>query len=72
MKIYMISLGCSKNQVDSEMMLGFLKNHGNQVVATPEEADLLMVNTCAFIQSAREEAINTILELAKFKTGNKK
>lgn len=72
MKIYMITLGCSKNQVDSEMILGFLKNHGNEAVATPEEADILMVNTCAFILSAREEAINTILELAKYKTGNKK
>ncbi len=72
MNIYMITLGCSKNQVDSEMILGFLKNHGSNVVATPEEADILMVNTCAFILSAREEAINTILELAKYKTGNKK
>jgi len=67
----MITLGCSKNQVDSEMVLGFLKNHGNNVVATPEEADILMVNTCAFIVSAREEAINTILELAKYKTEDK-
>ncbi len=72
MNIYMITLGCSKNQVDSEMILGFLKNHSSNVVATPEEADILMVNTCAFILSAREEAINTILELAKYKTGNKK
>lgn len=72
MNVYMITLGCSKNQVDSEMILGFLKNHGANVVATPEEADILMVNTCAFILSAREEAINTILELAKYKTGNKK
>ncbi len=72
MNIYMITLGCSKNQVDSEMILGFLKNHGANVVATPQEADILMVNTCAFILSAREEAINTILELAKYKTKNKK
>ncbi len=72
MNVYMITLGCSKNQVDSEMILGFLKNHGANVVALPEEADILMVNTCAFILSAREEAINTILELAKYKTGNKK
>lgn len=72
MNIYMITLGCSKNQVDSEMILGFLKNHGANVVATPQEADILMVNTCAFILSAREEAINTILELTKYKTKNKK
>lgn len=72
MKIYMITLGCSKNQVDSEMVLGFLKNHGNTIVANPEEADVLMVNTCAFILSAKEEAINTILELANYKTENKK
>ena len=72
MKIYMITLGCSKNQVDSEMVLGFLKNHGNTIVANPEEADVLIVNTCAFILSAKEEAINTILELANYKTENKK
>lgn len=72
MNVYMITLGCSKNQVDSEMVLGFLKNHGNKVVATPEEADVLMVNTCAFILSARKEAIETILNLAQYKTDNKK
>ena len=72
MNIYMITLGCSKNQVDSEMVLGFLKNHGNKVVALPENADILMVNTCAFILSAREEAINTILDVAKYKTPGKK
>jgi len=72
MNIYMVTLGCSKNQVDSEMVLGFLKNHGNTIVANPENADILMVNTCAFILSAKEEAINTILEVAKYKTEGKK
>lgn len=73
MKMFMISLGCAKNQVDSEMIVGFMQqNKENVLVDNPEDADLLMVNTCAFIESAREEAINTILELASYKTKNKK
>lgn len=72
MKMYMISLGCAKNQVDSEMILGYMTNHNHELVSNPEDADLLMVNTCAFIESAREEAINTILDLAEFKTKDKK
>ncbi len=72
MKMYMISLGCSKNQVDSEMIISFLKNNEFELVERPEEADLLMVNTCAFIQSAKEEAISTILDLAEYKTKGKK
>lgn len=72
MKMYMISLGCSKNQVDSEMIISFLKNNEFELVDRPEDADLLMVNTCAFIQSAKEEAISTILDLAEYKTKWKK
>lgn len=65
MKMYMISLGCAKNQVDSEMIVGFMQqDKENILVDNPEDADLLMVNTCAFIESAREEAINTILEFS--------
>ncbi len=72
MKAYMVSLGCSKNQVDTEMILGLFKNKDISVCKTPQEADILMVNTCAFIESAKEEAINTILDLASFKDGAKK
>ena len=66
MRIYMVSLGCAKNMVDSELVLGALKNQ-SEVVATPEEADLIMVNTCAFIEPARKEAIDTILGLLDYK-----
>lgn len=72
MKMFMISLGCAKNQVDSEMVLGYLKLHNHKLVDNPIDADLLLVNTCAFIESAREEAINTILDLAEYKTKGKK
>lgn len=72
MKMYMISLGCAKNQVDSEMILSFLKQNDFKLVDNPEDAELLMVNTCAFIQSAKEEAIQTILNLADYKTKGKK
>ena len=72
MKMFMISLGCAKNQVDSEMILALLKNNNFELVDNPEEAQLLMVNTCAFIQSAKEEAIQTILDLAEYKTKEKK
>ena len=63
MKLYMQSLGCVKNQVDSEMILGVMKD-AVTLVQTPQEADLMVLNTCAFIEPARKEAIDTILELA--------
>ncbi|MBO5104351.1 MAG: 30S ribosomal protein S12 methylthiotransferase RimO [Ruminococcus sp.] len=66
-KVGMVSLGCSKNLVDSERMLYKLKNHGYKLVTEPGLADIAVVNTCGFIQSAKEEAIETILELAKLK-----
>ena len=72
MKIYLISLGCAKNRVDSELIIGLLEKNKAVLVDEPNEADLLMVNTCAFIESARKEAIDTILSLADYKTGNKK
>ncbi|MGM9971222.1 MAG: 30S ribosomal protein S12 methylthiotransferase RimO [Anaeroplasmataceae bacterium] len=72
MKVYMQSLGCSKNQVDSEMILGVLKKMNIEPVEYPNDADIIMVNTCAFIESAREEAINTILDLATYKGENTK
>ncbi len=67
MKIGMISLGCNKNRVDSETALGLLREKGYTFTVDPAEADILMVNTCAFIQQAKEEAIDTILEMAQYK-----
>ncbi|MDZ7640578.1 MAG: 30S ribosomal protein S12 methylthiotransferase RimO [Desulfurivibrio sp.] len=66
-KVHLTSLGCPKNLVDSEVMLGLLLERGLTAVAEPEEADLLLVNTCGFIQSAVEEGIDTILELLERK-----
>lgn len=63
----MVSLGCSKNLVDSEVMLGLLEKDGYRMTEKPDEADLLLVNTCGFIGSAVQEAIDRILELAAFK-----
>lgn len=65
--ICMISLGCPKNLVDSEMMIGKLKAAGFQVGTEPECADVIVVNTCGFIDSAKEEAIETILQMAEYK-----
>ena len=64
-KLYLASLGCVKNLVDSEVMLGKLKDY--EITLNPKEADVLIVNTCGFINSAKEESINTILELAHIK-----
>lgn len=63
----LISLGCSKNRVDSEQMLAVLKEHGYQVVSDPSRAEIIIVNTCGFIQSAKEEAISTLFEMAGYK-----
>ena len=62
-----ISLGCSKNLVDTEMAIGLFQENGFNVVIRPEDADVLLINTCGFIESAKEEAINTILEMAEYK-----
>ena len=67
MKVGLVTLGCSKNQVDSEMILGYLKEKGMELVNVPDEADIIIVNTCGFINSAKEEAINTLLEMADYK-----
>src|SRR2546422_11543352 len=67
MKIHLTTLGCPKNQVDSELMLGMLTEAGFPLVEQPEDAECLIVNTCAFIDRAREESVDTILELAKLK-----
>jgi len=66
-KIHLTTLGCPKNQVDSELMLGMLAAVGHEVVPAAEAADCLIVNTCAFIDRAREESVHTILELAGLK-----
>ena len=62
-----ISLGCNKNRVDTESALGLLRDHGYHFTDRPEEADILLVNTCGFIESAREESIDTICEMALYK-----
>ena len=67
MKAGFISLGCSKNLIDTEVMLGILQENNFELTNEPAEADVLIVNTCAFIQSAKEESINTILTMAGYK-----
>lgn len=67
MKVGFVSLGCSKNLIDTEIAIGILKEHGMEIVNNPEDADMIIVNTCGFIDSAKEEAINTILEMAEYK-----
>lgn len=64
----MVSLGCAKNRVDSENMLGIFRKNGYQIVNRPDKADLVVINTCGFIESAKEEAISTILEYVGMKT----
>ena len=67
MKVGFVSLGCSKNLVDTEMMIGLFKNRKYEIVNNPKEAEVIVINTCGFIASAKEEAINTILEMAEYK-----
>ena len=70
MKLGLISLGCPKNLVDSEVMLGLAKQAGHELTTDAASADVLVVNTCAFIDSAKQESIDTILEMAQHKNGN--
>lgn len=65
--IGLVSLGCSKNRVDSEVMLGMLKQAGYSIVSNPREAEIIIVNTCGFIVSAKEESIDAIFEMAEYK-----
>lgn len=67
MKLLFISLGCDKNLVDSEFMLGMLKNDGIEITDDETEAEVIVVNSCCFIGDAKEESINTILEMAEYK-----
>ncbi|PYT06297.1 MAG: 30S ribosomal protein S12 methylthiotransferase RimO, partial [Acidobacteria bacterium] len=66
-KVGFVSLGCPKNLVDSEVMMGNLEGAHFELTGRPEEADVLVVNTCAFIESAKQESIDTILEMARYK-----
>lgn len=66
-RIYLETLGCSKNQVDSEKMLFIIKEAGFDIVESPDNAEIIIINTCGFIKSAKEESINVILELAEYK-----
>ena len=66
-KVSMVSLGCPKNQVDAEMMLSYLQNGGFEITAVEAEADAIIINTCGFIESAKAEAIENILEASKYK-----
>ena len=67
MKVGFVSLGCSKNLVDTEIVIGHFKKNNFEIVNNPEIADIILINTCGFIESAKEEAINTILEMAEYK-----
>lgn len=67
MKIGFVSLGCSKNLVDTEKTIGIFKANNYEIVNSPDNADVIVINTCGFIESAKEEAINTILEMAEYK-----
>ena len=67
MNVGFISLGCSKNLVDTEIAIGIFKNKNYNIVNDPNLADIIVINTCGFIESAKEEAINTILEMAEYK-----
>jgi ribosomal protein S12 methylthiotransferase len=69
-KVGFVSLGCPKNLVDSEVMLGALTRQGYSITAKKEDADVIVVNTCGFIDSAKKESIDTILEMAELKQGN--
>lgn len=67
-KVGFVSLGCPKNLVDTEVMLGMLSREGHQITPNQEEAEIIVVNTCGFIESAKEESVNAILEMAAYKT----
>ena len=66
-KIAFVSLGCDKNTIDSEIMLSLLTDHGYEITKNEEEADAIVINTCAFIQDAQEESIETIIEMGSYK-----
>lgn len=67
MNVGFVSLGCSKNLIDTEVTIGMFKNNNYKIVNKPKDADIIVINTCGFIETAKEEAINTILEMAEYK-----
>lgn len=71
MNIFFVSLGCDKNLVDSEYMLGMIRDAGHSIIDDESKADVIVVNTCCFIGDAKEESINTILEMAEYKTSGR-
>ncbi|HEY5950955.1 MAG TPA: 30S ribosomal protein S12 methylthiotransferase RimO [Kofleriaceae bacterium] len=71
-RIYFVSLGCPKNQVDTELMLGQVEAAGHSLVHAPDDADVIVVNTCAFIDAAKEESVDTILEMAEYTKATKR
>ncbi|HJX83324.1 MAG TPA: 30S ribosomal protein S12 methylthiotransferase RimO, partial [Candidatus Angelobacter sp.] len=71
LKVGFVSLGCPKNLVDSEVMMGMLQSGGAQITSHAEDADVIVVNTCSFIDTAKQESVNTILEMAQLKTQGK-
>src|SRR5262249_5704651 len=66
-KVCLVSLGCAKNLVDAEMMLGFLKKDGFDFSTDPSESEVIVVNTCGFLEASRKESIGQILEMARYK-----
>ena len=70
MNVGFVSLGCSKNLIDTEVTIGLFKDHNYTIVNNPSKADIIVINTCGFIEEAKEEAINTILEMAEYKKRN--
>jgi len=70
-KVALISLGCPKNLVNSEQMLYLLSEAGMEIVPDPEDADAVIINTCGFIESAKSEAIDTIIEMGELKKAGK-
>lgn len=70
-KIGVISLGCDKNRIDTENMLAFLEKSGYTFTGDPADSDIIVINTCAFIDSAKQESIDTILEMSDYKQNGK-
>ncbi|HCN04187.1 MAG TPA: 30S ribosomal protein S12 methylthiotransferase RimO, partial [Bacteroidetes bacterium] len=71
MKVHIVTLGCSKNTVDSETLAGHLRANSMELATTVEDADTLIINTCGFIDAAKEESVNTILEAAELRKEGK-
>src|SRR3974390_3850043 len=70
-KVGFVSLGCPKNLVDSEVMMGLLSQGGAQITPRAEDADIIVVNTCSFIDTAKQESVDAILEMAQHKTAGR-